>query len=172
MQWITLSDILSDSLHYLLLVGFAALFVWLTWRAVRDEPPEGTINAPSKQGRILNRIHLGMAGLMLLATSYAGFLRTYAIIAYHRGDYELRQGPIEAFVLEAWKGQGSEVFTVAGYRFDRHDSLVRSDSQNRILAPGCLHEGALVRVAHRGDLILKLELAVPSGDLPACLDGK
>lgn len=138
------------------LIGLFA--VTFAWKHIRNERQKCGSNGPNAGERIKARFALAF---FIVWTGLSGFaaVQRNIILPYRlsTGQFELSEGPTTAFVIEPWKGYGSEIFTVGRTRFYRFDYDVRS-KDNAIFRNGCMAEGRWARVSHIGQTILKIEV--------------
>lgn len=143
--------------------------VTFAWKHIRNERQASVTSRPNAGDRIKARIALAF---FVVWTSLLGFAAMQRNIILPRrldtGRFEISEGPITAYVLQPWKGYGSDIFTVGQTRFNRFDYDVRSKDKT-IVRKGCMAEGRWVRVSHIGQTILKIEIeADPTSTLAKC----
>jgi hypothetical protein len=94
-------------------------------------------------------------GIFLLTYSQFYLLRK----SYRAHEYQVVEGLIEKFEPMPYEGHQNESFTVKGTRFEYSDFAVRPGFSQTSSHGGPIRQGLNVRVCHRGNIILKLDIA-------------
>ncbi len=82
-----------------------------------------------------------------------------AVDALESGQYSVVEGPVTDFVPMPREGHALESFSVGGTRFSYSDFTVTPGFHNSASHGGPIREGLYIRIAHVGNLILRLEVA-------------
>ena len=78
---------------------------------------------------------------------------------YAAGNFEIAEGLVEDFEPRLRGSKRKESFTVDGKRFEYADFFVTPGFNDTVAQGGPIRSGLVVRISHRGNLILKLEVA-------------
>jgi hypothetical protein len=79
------------------------------------------------------------------------------IRAAERGDYEVVEGPVADYELKQRSGGWQEAFTVAGVPFQYYPGAVNLGFDKPAPRGGPIQPGRYVRIAYRGNVIMRLE---------------
>ena len=78
---------------------------------------------------------------------------------YAAGNFEITEGVVADFEPRLRGSKHRESFTVDGKRFEYADFFVTPGFNATVAEGGPIRSGLAVRISHRGNLILKLEIA-------------
>jgi hypothetical protein len=122
------------------------------WALTRSPGPH-----PALKGKVFLFISIASIGISLMVA-------TISFVEYHQmrlglaeGDYQVTEGIVKEFVPMPASGHPVESFRVGGASFhygSGWDSIVFNSAWNR----GYIHNGAQVRITHRGVDILRVEV--------------
>ena len=99
--------------------------------------------------------------LLWTAAAIGGTYFEYArlVEAARSGQFNVVEGPVEAFLPMPDNGHGDESFTVQGMRFAYSDYSVMAGFNNTSSHGGPIRAGRVVRIRHVGNSIVRLEVA-------------
>lgn len=108
---------------------------------------------------LVGLVFIGLIGSLVVMTTVDDYVENS--YAYLRGHYSVVEGTVENFhPLPPGKGDFYETFSVRGTRFSYTDFQGGSECFNRSSTfGGPIRQGLYVRIAHRDNCILKLEIA-------------
>ena len=92
-----------------------------------------------------------------LLWTLASHASTMNALAAH--EIQVTEGPVDNYTFEMHDGHGFEAFTVNGTRFHYSDFIATGGYNRPGSQGGVIREGLQVRIAHRGNIIAKLEVA-------------
>jgi hypothetical protein len=140
-----------------------AAFVVFGLAAVSQPARLQRILPSALKGRLRQRFGLVFLVFAVLwtATSFAQTWSEYrrAVAALVDGHYEVAEGAVRDFVPMPYGGHSMESFKVAGTSFSYSDYVITAGFHTTASHGGPLQGGMTVRIAHVGNLILRLEIA-------------
>ena len=159
MIWTTIFDVHDNPWRYLPVLMFGLLLLFFAIKAVRDEAPKGRKDSPPIGTKILHRYAIAFAMLWIGLVGFSAWTSTVsAIWALNSASYQRVEGPVTRLYQTGWKGKVSDLFSIGSIRFSYYDYDARSTDDNRVTDPGCIVEGVPVRIAYKGNRVLKLEI--------------
>ena len=113
-----------------------------------------------KARRILSWCFFVFSSTIALFVSVTQYQAQHSIAkAIQDRDYSVVEGKVTNFVPMPFEGHALESFVVGGKRFTYSDYIATRGFRNTASHGGPIREGLTVRITHRGNLILRLEIA-------------